>query len=229
MKTIKDIARESGYSVGTVSRALNNRPGVSKTAKQRILTVVKRYNFQLNENAKFLKQRRSRGIALVLKGMQNMLFASLLEQLQQRIEAEQYECFIFYLNEDENEVELAKQICRERKPEGILFLGCNLELFREEFSSIDIPCVLLTNDGSGLGFQNLSSVSTDDEAAAEFAVNYLIENGHTRIGVIGGHRERSTPTRIRYAGCLKAFRTHGIRFDEAAQYETAYFSMEDGY
>ena len=44
--TIKDIARESGYSVGTVSRTLNNSPAVSETARERIMAVVEKYHFQ---------------------------------------------------------------------------------------------------------------------------------------------------------------------------------------
>ena len=45
--TIKDIARESGYAVGTVSRVLKNHPDVSKTAKEKIMEVVEKYNFRL--------------------------------------------------------------------------------------------------------------------------------------------------------------------------------------
>jgi transcriptional regulator with XRE-family HTH domain len=57
MITIKDIARESGYSVGTVSRVLNGHKNVSDKARTQIMAVVDKYNFQLNGNAKLLKQR----------------------------------------------------------------------------------------------------------------------------------------------------------------------------
>ena len=55
--TIKDIARESGYSVGTVSRVLNNAPGVSDKAKKRVMEIVDKYHFQLNSNSKHLKKQ----------------------------------------------------------------------------------------------------------------------------------------------------------------------------
>ena len=61
MITIKDIARESGYSVGTVSRVLNGHKNVSDKARTQIMAVVDKYNFQLNGNAKLLKQRGTRG------------------------------------------------------------------------------------------------------------------------------------------------------------------------
>ena len=49
--TIKDIARESGYAVGTVSRVLNNHPDVSEKARKKIMEVVEKYHFRLNINA----------------------------------------------------------------------------------------------------------------------------------------------------------------------------------
>ena len=60
--TIKDIARESGYAVGTVSRVLNNHPEVSDTARKKIMEVVDKYHFRLNSNAKHLKQQASKGV-----------------------------------------------------------------------------------------------------------------------------------------------------------------------
>ena len=114
MITIKDIARESGYSVGTVSRALNGHKSVSDKAKARIMAVVEKYNFQLNGNAKLLKQQGTRGVAVILKGTQNMLFNSLTELFHSKMDEFEYECDVFYLNEDDNEVEFAQRICRER-------------------------------------------------------------------------------------------------------------------
>ena len=83
--TIKDIARESGFAVGTVSRALNNAPGISEDTRRRIMEVVNRHNYEPNANAKHLKQQANDGIVLIVKGIQNMLFAGILEQLQSEI------------------------------------------------------------------------------------------------------------------------------------------------
>ena len=84
--TIKDIARESGYAVGTVSRALNNAPGVSAETRQKILEIVNRHNYEPNANAKHLKQQTNDGIAMIVKGTQNMLFAGILEPLHDVIQ-----------------------------------------------------------------------------------------------------------------------------------------------
>ncbi|MCI5518194.1 MAG: LacI family transcriptional regulator, partial [Roseburia sp.] len=80
--TIVDIAKESGYSVSTVSRVLNHRQDVSPEAKKKIMEIVKAHNFVPNTNAKRLKQNTSRNIYVLVKGTSNMLFANITEEIQ---------------------------------------------------------------------------------------------------------------------------------------------------
>ena len=79
--TIRDIARLSGYSLGTVSRVLNNHPDVSEKAKEKVLAVVEEYGFQPNANAKHLKMQTLSAIAVLVKGTQNLLFADILGRI----------------------------------------------------------------------------------------------------------------------------------------------------
>ena len=227
--TIKDIAKESGYAVGTVSRVLNNHPDVSEKARKTIMAVVEKHHFKLNSNAKHLKQQASSGIAIIVKGSQNMLFASIVERLQRLISEKKYASFIYYIGEEENEVERAERVCLERHPLGILFLGSDLEFFKERFDRLEIPCVLVTNSATELGFDNLSSVSTDDEAGAQAAVAHLLKLGHRNIGILGGYMEKSHAAHTRYKGCEKAFAEQGMKLEPGRQYRSAFFSMEEGY
>lgn len=227
--TIKDIAKESGYAVGTVSRVLNNHPDVSEKARKTIMAVVEKHHFKLNSNAKHLKQQASSGIAIIVKGSQNMLFASIVERLQRLISEKKYASFIYYIGEEENEVERAERACQERHPLGILFLGSDLEFFKERFDRLEIPCVLVTNSAAELGFDNLSSVSTDDEAGAQAAVEHLLKLGHRNIGILGGYMEKSHAAHTRYKGCEKAFAEQGMKLEPGRQYRSAFFSMGEGY
>ncbi len=227
--TIKDIARESGYAVGTVSRVLNDHPDVSQTARAKIMAVVEKYHFQLNNNAKHLKQQTAKGIAIIIKGSQNMLFAHIVEQMQGMLTEKGLDCLIYYINEKENEVETAVRLCAERRPAGIMFLGCNLQFFRDRFGAITIPCVLVTTSAQSLGFPNLSSVSINDTEAAKAVVRRLIENGHTEIGILGGHIEQSKVAYTRYIGCKESFEKHNVPFDREKQYMESFFNMADSY
>jgi LacI family transcriptional regulator len=229
MATIKDIARLSGYSIGTVSRVMNNHPDVSAEARLRIQKVITEQNFQPNANAKHLKQQISSDIAIVIKGYGNMLFADLLEQVQAILRDSGEEAAVFYLDEDSDEVTAALQICEERKPKGMIFLGGNLNSFKNSFAGISAPCVLLTNTAEELNFSNLSSYTTDDGEAAATAVRKLIEAGHTRIGILGGDPKTSQISARRLQGSLAELQKHGISFEQAAQYEGSRFSMAGGY
>ena len=227
--TIKDLAAKTGYAVGTVSRALNNHPNVSEKARRIILKAAKESGFELNVNAKQLKQTHSNTVLVVVKGIGNELFSVMMESIQKLIAQTPYQLVVDYMDEDLNEVLRAVQLCREKKPLGILFLGGNNENFRRDFDKIDIPCVVVTNDASMLPFDNLSSVTTDDQEAAYCAIETLISLGHRNIAVIGGDRRLSDTSRLRYNGCLRAFAQHDIPFDPQRDYRSVRYSYQDGY
>lgn len=227
--TIKDLSAQTGYSVGTVSRVLNNQPNVSEKARKVILEAAAASGFQLNANAKQLKQQHSNSILVVVKGTSNELFSSLVEAIQSRMADQPQALVVDYLDEDHNEVLRAVQLCREKKPLGILFLGGNRDHFLGDFDKINVPSVLVTNDASGLSFPNLSSVSSDNVQAARIAIEHLAGLGHRSIVVIGGDPEVSDTTKLRYQGCMEAFRIHEIPFDETMDYEAVRFSFAGGY
>ena len=84
--TIKDIAKECGCAVGTVSRVLNNQDYVSVKTREKVMEVVNKYNFVLNNNAKALKARGTKTILILVKGTSNILLNNLLEKVQKNME-----------------------------------------------------------------------------------------------------------------------------------------------
>ena len=227
--TIKDLARESGYSIGTVSRVLNNQRNVSQKAREQILRIANARGFQLNSNAKNLKQARGNSILAIVKGKSNELFAAMIETLQAQLIETEHPLLVDYIDEDENEVLQAVHLCPEKKPCGLLFLGGTNQNFLDDFGKITIPAVVVSNDASQLPFENLSSVTTDDAQAAQCAISYLIEQGHRHIAVLGGDRSLSDTSRLRYQGCMQAFEAHGLPFDEARAYAMGRYSYRAGY
>lgn len=227
--TIKDLAARTGYAVGTVSRALNDHPNVSDKARKAILKAAAECGFELNVNAKQLKQSQSNNILVIVKGTSNELFSEMLESIQSLIAPTRYELVVDFMDEDLNEVIRAVQLCREKKPRGLLFLGGNPQNFAADFDKIDIPSVVVTNDASTLKFDNLSSVSTDDFEAGRCAIHTLADLGHRHIAVIGGFRETSETSRLRFEGCKMAFAERGIAFDDAHDYQGVRYSAQDGY
>ena len=232
MTTIKDIARLSGYSIGTVSRVINQHPDVSEEARKKVEAVIREQGYQPNSNAKLLKQRSASSVTVLVKGQMNIFFGSILEHIQTELRKSGEEAVVEYIDDYDNEVTSAIQLCVERKPKELIFLGGNLEYFRKDFSRIDIPCVLLTNDASSLGFANLSSFCTDDKAGSAEAVDYLMRAGHRRIGILGGSANEVGEGHVdfeRLMGCIKVFEKYNVPFEVEKQYVPSRFSMEDGY
>lgn len=112
---------------------------------------------------------------------------------------------------------------------GILFLGGDPENFKRQFDQVGVPSVLVTNQGKDFGVDKLASVATDDILAAETAVDYLLEKGHRKIGIIGGDLNFSYTSRQRYQGCIRSFEKRQVPFDEVHSYSAARFSFQDAY
>ena len=226
---IRDIARLSGYSVGTVSRVLNDHPGVSDRARERVLSVVREVGYEPNTNARHLKTRSRASFAIMVKGMQNLLFNDIIEKAEGLFAEAEEEVRVHFVDEDADEVARAVHLDRIRHPKGFLFLGGDPSNFREGFGQIEAPCVLLTNTAEDWGLKGLSSFSTDDVEAAGSVIDHLWECGHRRIGVLGGNRKVSEVSEHRLAGVIRAFESHGTHFDVDRWYEPCRFSMGGGY
>lgn len=226
--TIKDIARETGYSVGTISRVMNNHPNVSEKARATILEAVERSGFILNNSARSLKQQHSESIIAVVKGNSNELFAKMVESLQALFQERKYTLVTDFMDEEDNEVLRARQLCRDKKPQGILFLGGDYCNFREGFKQIEVPCVLVTNNATELDFQNLSSVSTDDCLAAQCAVDYLLDCGHKHIALLGGTSLSDTSC-YRRIGWETAYRNRGMNPEQYGIRVGGRYCFQSGY
>lgn len=227
--TIKDIARLSGYGVSTVSRALNAHPDISEATREKILKVARENNFVPNENARQLKSSSSKTVSVIVKGTFNVFFSGLIENLQTLLDASGYNVQLHYLHTSADELELAKKVLLLEKPLGIIFLGGSVSAFEEKFSdTVKVPAVLCTTTASSVNADNLSSVSVDDREAGERAIDYLVSNGHKKIGIIGGDIESVCATGLRFIGCKNSLERNGISFD-LSFFEKAEFDFESSY
>ena len=227
--TIKDLAAKTGYAVGTVSRVLNNHPSVSEKARTAILAAVEESGFQLNVNAKQLKQTRGSTILVIIKGTGNVLFFQMVERIQSLLSGTRYTLCVEYIHAADNEVRRAMLLAREKRALGVIFLGGNQKYYRADFASLGLPGVLVTNDGTGLGFDTLSSVCVDDRKGARQAVEALIALGHQKIAVVGGHWNYSDVSFNRWQGALDAMNAHGLPIELEKDYVSVHFDPEGGY
>ena len=109
MITIRDIARKSGYSIGTVSRVINSRTDVSDKAREKIEEVIREYNYQPNSNARMLKQNVSAEISVIVRGSRNVFFEYILEEIQVRMREHGENINVQFIRETDSSVQMAIQ------------------------------------------------------------------------------------------------------------------------
>jgi len=231
MTTIKDIARISGYSIGTVSRVINNRADVSEEAREKINEIIRECNYQPNSNARKLKQVTSSEISIIVRGNKNLFFESILEEIQIRLRGYDENINVHFIGETDNEVETAVRISAYVKPKGIIFLGGYTDTIRKDFFRIALPSVLVTVGAQDMGFDNLSSFTTDYHDAGRCAVSKFVAKGHTRIGMIGGYLSGYSKEfkNSKIVGAVEELAKNGISFDFDRDYEPCSYSAESGY
>ena len=225
--TIKDIAKECGCAIGTVSRVLNNHPDVSEKTRQKVMAVVEKHGFVLNTNARQLKAQDRKNIVIIVKGASSTLLNGLLEKIQKKLEILPYTANVVVLDENDNEGMVATRINFEQKPLGFIFLGGSPKKLRGDFEKVHIPSVLISNQAESLGSAYISSVSIDNMKASFTSAEFLLKNGHRKIGVIGGALD-SEISSTRYEGFLSALISAGVHFDFDHSYEIAKYSFEGG-
>ncbi len=225
--TIKDIAKECGCAIGTVSRVLNNHPDVSEKTRAKVMAVVEKHGFVLNTNARQLKAQERKNLVIIVKGTSSTLLNSLLEKIQKKLEPLPYNANVVILDENDNEGANATRIYFEQKPLGIIFLGGCSDKLSGEFEKVHVPSVLISNQAEPSVNRFLSSVSIDNFEAAYFSARHLIQNGHRKIGVIGGGMTSDLSV-IRYNGFRKAMDEAGIPFDFDSAYQTSKYSFDGG-
>lgn len=215
--TIKDIARICDVSISTVSRAINNDPGINARTRERVLKVVKEFNYIPNNSARNLKMAESNTIVLLVKGINNPFFQSMFPYFQAGLEKEGYQYLLHTIDEDADEAYAAEEITKEKRLKGIIFLGGILDYPEVVLENIQVPAVLcsvaVASPVLDKAEPRISMVSIDDEAEAYKAVSYFCRKGHRRIAIIAGRKGDYTVGSRRLAGYRRALQDYGIPFD----------------
>ena len=232
--TIKDIAQICGVGVSTVSRAMNNHPDINQETKDMIMQAIEQNNYVPNNSARNLKRTDAKAIAVLVKGISNPLFNRMIKVIEQVTQKEKYELVLQHVDDNQDEVTVAIELEKEKRLRGIIFLGGYFSHSEEKLRQMSIPFVLSTislveEDGR----QEYASVSVDDIKESYRIVNYLIQNGHKRIAVVGSRKDDESIGWLRLQGYRKALEQNHIQIDEdLICYVTgnlATYSMEAGY
>ena len=229
--TIKDIARECGVGISTVSRVLNNKPDVSEEVRKKVLAAVEANGYIPNNSARDLVRSRSDAIGVLVRGTGNLFFSAMLKTISAEIDRYEYDMVLRFLRTDDDEVKAGAILEREKKLRGLLFLGGRFNYMPAEMALIGVPyvCCSYTNSFGTLRESDFSSVSIDDFKTAYEAVSFLISAGHRRIAAFFDTCGDHSISELRYDGYRAALKANGIPVDASLVVETGSFEMEDSY
>lgn len=215
--TIKDIARQAGVSIATVSRVVNKNDYVSEEVEKRVRKVIDELGYVPNNVARSLKIEATLTIGFVVSDIGNMYFTAVAKALEDTIHADRYN-LIVCSTEGEKEKELEYlNLLMGKKVDGLVLntSGKNNEMLAD--LSHKIPIVLINRKINHINFVGDVVNSNNYDGAYDLASN-LLENGHEKIAMINGDLALST-AKERFEGVMAALKEHGISFDQKYYYE----------
>lgn len=206
--TIRDIAREAGVSISTVSNALNHVDVLSEETKQRVFQAAEKLNYIPNLNGKFLRARKSKMIGFFTTSLSGWYFNVLIESISRECDRLGYGLQVIF-SRDKKVV--LSHIFGGRIDGSILFEENFIH--EEEIRMMQeqgLSCVFLDRDYHS---EKMSSIIFDSRRAAETACEYLIGLGHRRIGFIVGSKTMFDSGE-RFQGYRSTLKRFGLPFLE---------------
>ena len=204
---MKDIARDLGVSVVTVSKVLRNHSDISEETRERVLARIKETDYRPNLAARSLVTGRTYLVGLVVPSLLHPFFAEIAKALSESLRRHGYYLII---SSSEEEPELEEQEIKhllERRLDTLIIASCrsSADLFRT-IEEENTPYILIDRDFEGL---SANFVGVDDEAVGVLATQHLIDLGCRRIAHIRG--PETSPGKQRLRGYENALRKNGMK------------------
>lgn len=208
--TIQEVAQLAGVSVATVSRVLNNSPLVKEKTREKVLSVIQKFDYQPNLLGRDLRRSETMKVLVVTPSLDIPIFADIVKGIEDRAKEDGYYVLVCPTsNHLDRERELF-QMLKTRLADGVITFSSKLS--KEELSELGqrnniVQCCEFTYAS------HTCCVSINDEQAAFDAVRHLITLGHSRIALLGGS-ESVHSTRLRHDGYKRALEQHHIPYRE---------------
>ena len=224
--TMADIARKTGVSPMTVSRAFKSGSLINKDTRDAILKAAEDLGYVFDSTASNLRSQKTDFIAVTIPSINNANFADTVGGLSETLSAHGFQILLGYTNYDtEEEERLIEQLLR-RKPQAIVVTGGkHTPRARKLLENANVP-VIETWDvptepiGHFVGFSNANAVRS--------MVDHFVAAGYTRIAFIGGDASRDTRGSDRRLGFIAALRDHGLDASRLIDGGVPPISMREG-
>lgn len=189
--TINDVAREAGVSITTVSRVLNNNYPVKEETRLKIEQAIEKLNYKPNAMARSLITKKSSMIGVIVPGITNLFFPTIVEAIDEYIKSKGYSISLSSTEgEAQKEIKLVEELMG-RQVDGIIIIDPTMENLKKGFYdkiSKLLPLIIVNGCPDS---NKCSFVCYDEEIGTIEAFRYLIQLGHKKIAFIRGHKSFS--------------------------------------
>lgn len=179
MANIKDVAKEAGLAVATVSRVLNNRGYISDLTRKKVYEAMERLNYKPNEIARSLYRRRSNILGIIVPMVSHPFFAELANHVEFYAYQAGYKVLICNSYSDSNKEKGYIELISRNQVDGFIITTYTKDA--PEYINSSIPVVTIDRSFSGLPY-----ITSDHYSGGGLATNLLIESGCKKIAHISG-------------------------------------------
>ncbi|WP_215190712.1 LacI family DNA-binding transcriptional regulator [Exiguobacterium sp. s6] len=227
MGTIYDLAKKTGFSITTVSKALNNYKDVSEKTRAKILQAAAEMDYLPNAHAQSLSTKKSWAIGVMFSeanevGMKHPFFNGIIESFRHATEEHGYDLIFASRNLRNRDMSYLEHF-KHRAVDGIVVICSDrMDEQVQELMQSDIPIVVVDMDSA-----NCSVVYSDNTEGARMAVNYLYELGHRHIAHIAGDSSIDAGA-ARVKGYELAMHALDLPIQPGYLVNAGFFSVEEG-
>lgn len=220
MATMKDVAALAGVSVATVSHVLSGKRPVTEAVKERVLEAIALTNYTPNTIAQSLRMNQTQTIGILVEDIRAFPVSEIVDGISEYLETQDYRLILNNLHLMGKLYNQYEQFSKYREPineglqlmlsarvDGIIYVSMHDRRIDGILHPVNKPLVFAYAYSSN---PLEPSVSYDNEGSAETITRLLIERGHRRIALIGGHISSST-VKLRLRGYKKALEEANIQ------------------
>ncbi|MEO6721688.1 MAG: LacI family DNA-binding transcriptional regulator [Ferruginibacter sp.] len=211
--TLTDIARQLNITAATVSRALNDHPGIKESTKKVVREAALKLKYQPNKIASSLRLGKSNIIGVIIPSAEIHFFGSVVHGIEKVANENNYNVLIYQSNEQYDYEKRGVQTFLQSQVDGVLASISKETINIDHYSEIKkrgVPLILFDRAIDTLG---VSCVVVDDYAGAFEATKHLVSQGCRRIAHIGGQQHVSIFNQ-RLKGYVDALNVHGLPVDD---------------
>lgn len=206
--TIYDIAKMAGVSASSVSRVVNDKPGVNRVTREKIQALLKEYHYVPDTNARNLVNQSNRTIGILTDDINTWNQVNGCHKIEYELMRNGYYCFVKYIGQEAEAINEAMLDMAQHRVEGVVCLGSAFRKTDVVLQAVEqhLPKtpVIMAHNTDNFPRHNIYSVGSDERAGIQGTVHYLVGKGrHNLVMVINENRISGTLIRDSYESAVQ--------------------------